>query len=289
MTLRPISPRLLLLATLGLVGSLARSGGRRGLDGRAGRQPLRRRPRGLPLHGEPGRAGRGRPRRRQPRHRAAAARAVAPRSASVRLDRDDVTVPPGESAEVPFASRSPATPRPATTWVASSPPTAGQRVEIPIRLRVGGPLKPSLSVEDVAVHYSGGDATVTYTVHNTGNAILTARQAVSVSGPFGRWAVACGEARRLARAAAGWPLEGVRAAARCHPRAAADGDTSRSSRCSPTRRARPRRSPPRGLGARLGRPVDAALGCRRPVRARRRGPGVQAPAALSRHDGVGAA
>ena len=62
-----------------------------------------------------------------------------------------------------------------------------------MRLRVGGPLKPSLSVENVGVHYSGGDATVTYTVHNTGNTILTARPAVSVSGPFGRLSVKAGK------------------------------------------------------------------------------------------------
>ena len=37
-----------------------------------------------------------------------------------------------------------------------------------------------------------GDATVTYTIHNTGNAILSARQTVSVSGPFGRWDVGAG-------------------------------------------------------------------------------------------------
>ena len=41
--------------------------------------------------------------------------------------------------------------------------------------------------------FGKGDATVTYTIHNTGNAILTARQAVSVSGPFGRWAVNAGK------------------------------------------------------------------------------------------------
>jgi hypothetical protein len=50
-----------------------------------------------------------------------------------------------------------------------------------------------VSVDDLHVRYSGtpdpfgkGDATVTYTIHNTGNAILTVRQAVSLSGPFGR-------------------------------------------------------------------------------------------------------
>ncbi len=103
-----------------------------------------------------------------------------------------MTVAPGESAEVPFvvALSGDAAPGDHAGGIVAS--GAGQRVEIPIRLRVGGPLKPSLSVEDVDVRYSGGDATVTYTVHNTGNAILSARQAVSLSGPFGRWTVRAG-------------------------------------------------------------------------------------------------
>ncbi|MFC6077405.1 DUF916 domain-containing protein, partial [Microbispora camponoti] len=65
---------------------------------------------------------------------------------------------------------------------------------IRIRLRVGGELKPSLSVEDLRVRYSGtpnplgtGEATVTYTVRNDGDSILSARQAVALSGPFGHW------------------------------------------------------------------------------------------------------
>jgi hypothetical protein len=49
-------------------------------------------------------------------------------------------------------------------------------------------------VENLDVRYSGelfgsGDATVTYAIHNTGNAILAARQTVSISGPFGTWRV----------------------------------------------------------------------------------------------------
>ena len=60
-----------------------------------------------------------------------------------------------------------------------------RRASIRIRLRVGGFLKPSLAVEHVRID----DATVTYTIHNTGNAILSARQTASLSGPFGRWNV----------------------------------------------------------------------------------------------------
>jgi hypothetical protein len=110
----------------------------------------------------------------------------------VSLDRDAVTVPPGKSAEVPFvlALGSDASAGDHVGDIITT--NADQRVGVPIRLRVGGALKPSLSVENVGVHYSGGDATVTYTVHNTGNAILSARQKVSVSGPFGRWTAGAG-------------------------------------------------------------------------------------------------
>ncbi|MEU6341929.1 hypothetical protein ABZ883_13410 [Streptomyces sp. NPDC046977] len=67
-----------------------------------------------------------------------------------------------------------------------------RRLGIRVKLRVSGALKPQLAVENLHVDYAGtanpfgkGDATVTCTVHNTGNATLSARQAVSVTGPFG--------------------------------------------------------------------------------------------------------
>ncbi|MEN3535156.1 DUF916 domain-containing protein [Microbispora sp. ZYX-F-249] len=120
----------------------------------------------------------------------------------VRTDRPDVTVPPGESAEVPFTVALPQDAEPGeymggiVTEPASAGAADGRRLGIRVRLRVGGELRPSLSVRDLDVRYSGtpnplgkGDATVTYTIRNTGNAILAARQAVSVSGPFGRWDV----------------------------------------------------------------------------------------------------
>jgi hypothetical protein len=117
----------------------------------------------------------------------------------VRPDRGDVTVQPGESVEVPFAITLPDNAAPGDYVGGIVTSNADQRVGITIRLRVGGALEPSLAVESVRVHYSGtanpigkGDATVTYTIHNTGNAILTARQTVSASGPFGRWAVRAG-------------------------------------------------------------------------------------------------
>jgi hypothetical protein len=106
--------------------------------------------------------------------------------------RPDVTVRPGATAEVPFTVALPANAAPGEYMggVVTQADGAGGRLGIRIRLRVGGVLKPSLAAENVRVRHSGspfgkGDATVTYTIHNTGNAVLTARQAVSVSGPFG--------------------------------------------------------------------------------------------------------
>jgi hypothetical protein len=68
-----------------------------------------------------------------------------------------------------------------------------QRLGIRLHLRVGGELKPQLAVENLKVRYQGtanpfgtGAATVTYTVHNRGNAIVSARQAVALTGPLGK-------------------------------------------------------------------------------------------------------
>jgi hypothetical protein len=128
----------------------------------------------------------------------------------VQADRDHVTVRPGQSVEVPFRIMVPASARAGdhlggiVTSLTQADKTQGadvdRRLAIRIRLRVSGELKPGLSVEDLKVHYSGtvnpfgkGDATVTYTIHNTGNAILAARQAAWLSGPFGRLQVHSGQ------------------------------------------------------------------------------------------------
>jgi hypothetical protein len=124
----------------------------------------------------------------------------------VHTDRPDVTVRPGRSLEVPFTITLPDDAAPGeymggvvTQAGETGGINAGRRLGIRIRLRVGGSLKPSLSAENPHVRYSGtpnpfgkGHATVTYTIHNTGNAILTARQTVSVAGPFGRLRVRAG-------------------------------------------------------------------------------------------------
>ena len=117
----------------------------------------------------------------------------------VRVRRDDATVQRGESIDVPFALALPDDAAPGDHAGGIVAEAGGSQAEVRVRLRVAGPLKPSLAVEQLRIDYAGtpnpfgkGDATVSYTIHNTGNAILTARQTLSVSGPFGRWAVKAG-------------------------------------------------------------------------------------------------
>lgn len=117
--------------------------------------------------------------------------------------QDRLTIQPGQSLNVPFTVAVPdnAAPGDHLGGIVTSltQDNVEQRLGIRIRLRVGGEFAPGLSVDDPQVHYSGtpapfgkGDATVTYTIHNTGNAIVAARQTVSVSGPFGIWRVPSG-------------------------------------------------------------------------------------------------
>ncbi|MFB9690303.1 DUF916 domain-containing protein [Amycolatopsis plumensis] len=121
----------------------------------------------------------------------------------VHPNRDRVAVQPGQTTEVPFTVAIPVG-APSGDHVGGilTSMTQGdveRRVGIRIRVRVGGDLRPSLSVDTADLGYSGtanpfgaGDATLTYTIHNTGNAVLAARQSASVTGPFGSWAVPAG-------------------------------------------------------------------------------------------------
>jgi len=118
---------------------------------------------------------------------------------------DHIVVPAGESAEFPFTVRVPknATPGDYAGGIVTSlvQPDTGKginvdrRLGIRITLRVGGELAPALAVEDQHVSWSGGanplavgDATMSYTLHNTGNTALSANQVASLSGPFGMFA-----------------------------------------------------------------------------------------------------
>ncbi|WP_454049836.1 WxL protein peptidoglycan domain-containing protein [Cellulomonas sp. Marseille-Q8402] len=115
---------------------------------------------------------------------------------------DSVTIEPGATAELPFTVAVPADATPgdyagAVVTSLTQPDEADgisvdRRLGIRVDLRVGGELAPALAVEDPRVTYTGtpnpagtGDATVTYTLHNTGNTVISAQQTVAVSGPFG--------------------------------------------------------------------------------------------------------
>jgi hypothetical protein len=114
-----------------------------------------------------------------------------------------ITVEPGATVEVPFTVTVPADATPGDyaggilTSLVQADDAAGisvdRRLGIRMNLRVGGALAPSLVVEDLHVDYTGtvnpagtGTATVGYTLHNTGNTVISAAQAVAVAGPLGR-------------------------------------------------------------------------------------------------------
>jgi hypothetical protein len=113
-----------------------------------------------------------------------------------------VTVPAGESATVPFTVAIPenATPGDYAGGVVTSltvPDAAtgvnvDRRLGIRVNLRVGGELAPSLAMEDMSISwngglnpFAGGDATLTYTLHNTGNAAISAQPTATVGGILG--------------------------------------------------------------------------------------------------------
>ncbi|WP_061300087.1 WxL protein peptidoglycan domain-containing protein [Herbidospora cretacea] len=124
----------------------------------------------------------------------------------VHAARGTVTINPGATAKVPFAVSVPSNAPPGdyvggiltslTQEGAAEGINVDRRLGIRVKLRVSGALKPNLTVEDLRMDYAGtfnpfgsGDATISYTIHNTGNAVLSARQTTSVAGPFG-WASA---------------------------------------------------------------------------------------------------
>jgi hypothetical protein len=122
----------------------------------------------------------------------------------VRTDAATVTIAPGKEQSVGFSISVPANASPGdyvggVVTTLSSATASGisvdRRLGIRIALRVGGELAPALGVEGVGVAFSGGwnpfaagDADVTFTLHNTGNAVLSAQPSATVSGPFGWFA-----------------------------------------------------------------------------------------------------
>ncbi|MFC6354922.1 WxL protein peptidoglycan domain-containing protein [Luethyella okanaganae] len=120
----------------------------------------------------------------------------------VKDSTESVTVGPGQTVEIPFTLTVPqnATPGDYAGGIVTSLVQPGdtnginvdRRLGIRIALRVGGDLRPSLAIEGQRVDWSGGlnpfaggDATMSYTIHNTGNAVLSAQQTAAVTGPFG--------------------------------------------------------------------------------------------------------
>ncbi|MFF2330003.1 MULTISPECIES: WxL protein peptidoglycan domain-containing protein [unclassified Streptomyces] len=120
----------------------------------------------------------------------------------VHTPQESVRIAPGKSAEIPFTVKVPRDATPGDyvggilTSLKQSDNAEGiavdRRLGIRIKLRVSGALRPALAVEDVHIGYDGsanpfaqGDATVTYSLHNTGNALLSGTQKVTLTGPFG--------------------------------------------------------------------------------------------------------
>ncbi|MFJ7266755.1 WxL protein peptidoglycan domain-containing protein [Streptomyces sp. NPDC099050] len=130
----------------------------------------------------------------------------------IKLEKDQVTVPPKGNVIVPFTVTVPrdVTPGDHTGGIVASLAAGAQdgqgnkvkldqRVGSRVYVRAAGTLTPRLEVQQVAASYQGsanpfseGSATVTYTLRNTGNVRLGARQAVRVNGLFGTSVTASG-------------------------------------------------------------------------------------------------
>lgn len=128
----------------------------------------------------------------------------------IRINHAQVTVAPGREAQIPFTITVPDKAQPGDHAGgivsvlerdnAAAGMTINQRVGLRVRLRVSGDLEPRLEIEDTKLSFAGGsfnpssrgDAVLTYTVRNTGNAVLAATQEASASGPFGAFRVKTG-------------------------------------------------------------------------------------------------
>jgi hypothetical protein len=123
---------------------------------------------------------------------------------------DSVTIKAGATTKVPFTIEIPDNATPGdyaggiVTSLVQEDQTEGinvdRRLGVRMQMRIGGDLAPKLAVENLKIDYSGsaapfarGDAKLTYEIHNTGNAILSAHQTASINGPFGTFKVRAGE------------------------------------------------------------------------------------------------
>lgn len=120
----------------------------------------------------------------------------------VTVPQRHVSVPAGQTVEVPFVVDVPQNATPGdyaggvvtslTVADASANVNVDRRLGIRTGIRVGGDLAPALAVDDLRVGWDGGfvpflfgDATVRYRLHNTGNVSLSADETDAVTGPFG--------------------------------------------------------------------------------------------------------
>jgi len=125
-------------------------------------------------------------------------------------DAGTVTIPAGRTVEIPFTVSVPDNATPGdyaggiVTSLGAQQDAEGisvdRRLGIRVMLRVGGALAPGLAVEDPRIEWGGGfspagtgDATLTYTLHNTGNTLLSAQQSAVATGPFGWFPVDAGD------------------------------------------------------------------------------------------------
>lgn len=113
-----------------------------------------------------------------------------------------VTIPAGQQVQIPFTLTVPpnATPGDHLGGIVSvldqqdasgSGTVIHRRVGLRIETRVSGEVKSQLKIENVQLHYDGvnpfgtGRASISYTVHNTGNTALGGLQNAKVAGGFG--------------------------------------------------------------------------------------------------------
>ncbi|GAB3399123.1 hypothetical protein GCM10027515_05100 [Schumannella luteola] len=119
----------------------------------------------------------------------------------IAVAQPSVVLDPGQSATVPFAVTVPLGAKPGDhpAGVVASLSTGGdatvqvdRRLGSRVQLRVSGAVEPAIALGEPRLDFGGalnplalGDATVTYTVKNTGNVRVTAGALVTLGGPLG--------------------------------------------------------------------------------------------------------